>query len=97
MKWLEKKTTKGLLKYRMPNIIEAFDLLDLSGVAEGNSNNLKLKKNIIMGMSELVDVSEMEGISTYSDLLNELDLISEISSIADEVIVLAFGAFGKKK
>jgi hypothetical protein len=29
MKWLEKKTDKGVLKYRMPNIVEGYEFLSL--------------------------------------------------------------------
>jgi hypothetical protein len=96
MKWLEKETAKGVLKYRMPNIIEAYDLLEFSGVSEGVKSNLKLKRNIVENMGSLLDFSGLEGVSSFDDMLSELDLIHPVSEIADEIILKAFGAFGKK-
>lgn len=92
----EIKTSKGVLKYRMPNLLEAYDLLEESGVNDKVSN-LKLKRNIIKAMGELVDCSGIEGQPTYSDLLNDIeDMAKPLSDIADEVILKAFGAFKKK-
>jgi hypothetical protein len=92
----EIKTEKGLLKYRMPNLLEAYDLLEESGVNDKVSN-LKLKKNIIGAMGNLIDYSGIEGVESYSDLLNNIDEMAKpLSDIADEVILKAFGAFKKK-
>jgi hypothetical protein len=92
----ELQTDKGLLKYRMPNLLEAYDLLEDSGVNDKVSN-LKLKKNIIGSMGNLIDYTEIEGVSSYSDLLNDIDSMAKpLSDIADEVILKAFGAFKKK-
>jgi hypothetical protein len=92
----EIKTSKGILKYRMPNLLEAYDLLEESGVNDKVSN-LKLKRNIIKAMGELVDCSEIECQPSYNDLLNDIDEMAKpLSDIADEVILKAFGAFKKK-
>lgn len=92
----EIKTSKGTLKYRMPNLLEAYDLLEESGVNDKVSN-LKLKRNIIKAMGILVDCSEVEGSPSYDELLNDIeDMAKPLSDIADEVILKAFGAFKKK-
>lgn len=96
MNWLEKKTDSGVLKYRMPNILEAYDLLEDSGVSDKVSN-LKLKRNIITSMSKLVNTSELNGSPSYEDILNDIEVMAEpLSQIADEIILKAFGAFKKK-
>ena len=33
-------TDKGILKYRMPNILEAYDLLEASGISNGEVSTL---------------------------------------------------------
>lgn len=96
MNWLEKKTDKGILKYRMPNLLEAYDLLEDSGVSEKVSN-LKLKRNIITSMERLIDTSGLEGSPSYNDSLDDIDVMAgPLSEIADEIILKAFGAFKKK-
>jgi len=91
------QTSKGILKYRMPNILEAYDLLEISGIARGESSVLKLKRNIIEAMAHLVDVSELDGITTYEELLTHVDeMILPIGEIADEIIEKTFTSFKKK-
>lgn len=94
---MEKQTDKGILKYRMPNILESYDILECSGITEGKPSQLKMKRNIIASMGYLIDFSEIEGVSSYDDLLNDTEnMIMPLGEIADEVIVKAFSAFKKK-
>lgn len=94
---MEKQTEKGVLKYRMPNVLEVYDLLDLSGVNNGITETLKIKRNVIQHMSALVDFSGIEGVSSYEELLNmPEDMILPLSDIADEVIAKIFEVFKKK-
>lgn len=91
------KTKKGVLKYRMPNILEAYDLLDASGVSSGETNALKLKRNIMANMSKLIDFSECKDIQAYEDIIADVEtFIEPLGSIADEVILKTFTAFKKK-
>lgn len=93
----EKQTEKGVLKYRMPNILESYDILECSGITEGKPSQLKMKRNIIASMGYLIDFSGIEGVSSYDDLLNDTEnMIMPLGEIADEVIVKAFSAFKKK-
>jgi len=95
---MEKITSKGVLKYRMPNILEAYDLLEASGVSTGNTSVIKLKRNIIKEMSPLIDFTSIEGISSYEELLQDMDsFVLALSEIADEVTQKAFGALKKRQ
>ena len=94
---MEKQTEKGILKYRMPNILEAYDILEVSGITDSKPSQLKMKRNIIASMSYLVDFSEIEGVGSYDELLMDTEnMIVPLGEIADEVIVKAFNAFKKK-
>jgi hypothetical protein len=97
MNFFEIKTDKGVLKYRMPNILEAYDLLDASGINSGNYNMLKLKRNIIESMGPLINVESIEGYESYNDLLLDTEnMMAPLSAIADEVIEKTFDVFKKK-
>lgn len=92
----EIQTSKGVLKYRMPNILEAYDILEASGITTGSSSTIMLKRNIIASMGVLLDFKEL-GFSSYEELLNDTDeMLESISTIADEVILKTFDAFKKK-
>jgi len=93
----EKQTDKGILKYRMPNVLEVFDLLDQSGVSQGLTDTLKIKRNILANISNLIDLSGLEGVNSYEDLLNDIDsFTAPLSQIADELIEKLFDVFKKK-
>ena len=81
----------------MPNVLEVYDLLDLSGVNNGVSETLKVKRNVIQHMSALIDFSEIEDVKSYEDLLNIPEVVMiPLSDIADEVISKIFEVFKKK-
>ena len=93
----EIKTKKGILKYRMPNILEAYDILEASGISNGESSTLKLKKNIIAVMNPFIDFSGIKKAESYNDLLEDTeDMLGPLSEIADEIILKSFVAFKKK-
>lgn len=85
MKWLEKNTGKGILKYRMPNIQEGYHFLSLVERIETAQDLWKVKGKFLESMSSLVDYKSI-GYSSYSDFLsdkeNNVDVCSEI---CDEV------------
>lgn len=92
----EIQTSRGVLKYRMPNILEAYDILEASGITTGSSSTIMLKRNIIASMGVLLDFKEL-GFSSYEELLNDTDeMLESVSTIADEVILKTFDAFKKK-
>lgn len=93
----EIKTSKGILKYRMPNVLEVYDILDVSGVNSGVSDSLKIKRNIISEMGYLIDISSIEGVSSYEELLMLTDeMILPLSDISDEIMSKIFELFKKK-
>lgn len=97
MQYKEIKTEKGVLKYRMPNILESYDILECSGVTEGKPSQLKMKRNIIASMGHLLDFSAIEEFKSYEDVLNDTEnMIVPLGEIADLVIIKAFSAFKKK-
>lgn len=90
-------TAKGILKYRMPNIVEAYKVLNSSGVASGETSTLLLKANIVAVMEPFIDFTGISGASSYDDILNDIeDMIAPLSEIADEIIAKSFSAFKKK-
>jgi hypothetical protein len=94
---MEKITEKGVLKYRMPNVLEVYDLLDASGVNSGIVDTLKIKRNVIAEMKSLVNYSEISEVSSYEGLLELSDeMTMPLSEIADEVIGKIFEVFKKK-
>lgn len=94
---MEKQTSKGVLKYRMPNVLEVYDLLDASGVNVGVVDTLKIKRNVIANMESLIDYSGISEVKSYNDLLsNPEDMILPLGEIADEVIAKIFEVFKKK-
>ena len=94
---MEKQTEKGVLKYRMPNVLEVYDLLDVSGVNNGVVDTLKIKRNVIQNMSAMIDFSEIKDADSYEAVLNMTDeMILPLSDIADEIIGKIFEVFKKK-
>lgn len=91
------QTERGVLKYRMPNILESYDILECSGITNGAPSQLKMKRNIIASMGYLLDFSAIENVETYEDLLNDTEnMIVPLGEIADLIIIKAFSAFKKK-
>lgn len=96
MNWKEKKTDKGVIKYRMPNIVEGFDLLGLLDLGKDEKNPFRIKAKFISSMGNLVDLSGCEH-KSYDEALNDRDaMIIPLSEIADEVFSDLIGAIGKK-
>lgn len=97
MSMKEIKTKKGVLKYRMPNILEAYDLLEASQITSGETNPLKLKRNIISKLNLFVDFSDCKGIESFDDLISDVEnFIEPLGVIADQIILKTFSAFKKK-
>jgi hypothetical protein len=93
---LEKQTEKGVLKYRMPDILEVYDLLDVSSLAD-KGNLLKTKKKIIKEMGPMLDWSGIDGVNSYDDLIKDFDTFALVTSeIADEILVKIVSVFRKK-
>jgi hypothetical protein len=92
---MEKQTDKGILKYRMPNMLEAYDIIDAISINDGSPTILKQKRNVIKAMGPLIDCSSVG--KTYDEILGDPECFMEsISSIADEIIIKTMDIFKKK-
>jgi len=93
----EIKTERGVLKYRMPNIIEAYSFLGLIKVLEPGINSLTVKGNAIEHLHIFLDYSQLKGVSSYEDLLSDVtDMSESLGEIADEILAKALEVFKKK-
>jgi hypothetical protein len=96
MNWLEKNTKKGVLKYRMPNIVEGFEFLSMIEAIKTSGDFYRVKGKFIAGMSCLLDYSAL-GYDGYDKLLEDKEnMLHPMSEIAQEVFNDITGALAKK-
>jgi hypothetical protein len=96
MNWLEKKTDKGVLKYRMPNIQEGYSFLSLVDKVETAQDLWKIKSKFLNIMGDLIDFKSLN-YSNYDDFLNDKSNNSEAcAEISDEVFVDVTSIIKKK-
>lgn len=92
----ELKTEKGVLKYRLPNIIEIYDLIEDSGILKG-VHAFTLKRNMVASIGKFIDFSDIEGVNSYEDLLSDVDcMIFPLGEIADVYIEKIVSVLKKK-
>lgn len=96
MKWLEKKTEKGILKYRMPNVVEGYEFLSMIESVNGASGFFKAKAKFIANLSPLLDYSAFE-YKSFDELLNDKEtMFKPLSEISQEVFDDITGVLAKK-
>jgi hypothetical protein len=96
MKWLEKKTSKGTLKYRLPNVVEGYEFLALVENTQGTSGFFKAKAKFISNLAPLLDYTNC-GYPSFDDLLNDKEnMMQPLSEISQEVLDDIMAAFSKK-
>ena len=96
MKWLEKKTEKGVLKYRMPNIVEGYEFLSMIEAVNGSSGFFKAKARFIENLYPLLDYKHL-GYADYSEVLDDKStMLHPLSEISQEVFDDITGALAKK-
>lgn len=93
----ELKTDYGTIKYRVPNIPEAIELIGLMGFNSKNitdakklgDNDLVFIARMIKNMGEFVDVTDLkfkgENIDGYAQALNYFELMAPLSEVAKEL------------
>ena len=97
MKWLEKKTEKGILKYRMPTILEAIGLVKLMREHFSVDDHIGAKLEIMKNVKDLLDYSLLDGIKSFDDLNEHGDeFTSVLYEISDEILVKVVDSFAKK-
>lgn len=86
MKWLEKETKKGILKYRMPDISEGYYFLSLASDISTADGMLVTTGKVISAMGKMVNFSSL-GYSSYDELLNDkINMWEPISEISKEIL-----------
>jgi hypothetical protein len=96
MKWQEKKTEKGIVKYRMPNIVEGYEFLALVENINGASGFFRAKAKFIANLAPLLDYSSC-GYASFDDLLDDKDnMMAPLSEISQEIFDDITSALAKK-
>lgn len=91
------ETSKGVLKYRNPTVLENMHLLKDAKDFFKNEDAIGAKIAIMEKVGMLLDFSEMNGIKTFEDLNSYgEEMTLPISQIADEILNKLVGAFAKK-
>lgn len=91
------ETEKGILKYRSPNVLETYDLLNKSGVSDGVTDVYLVKRNILAAIGDLFIFDEIEEYKSYQDLIDDADFSMEyLNAIADIITTKIFMVFRKK-
>jgi hypothetical protein len=92
---LEKKTAKGVIKYRMPDIVEGYDFLALMEGKADQSSLFKMKARFIRAIGSMIDLCGIY--PTYEDALKDKDnMMQPLGEIADEVLTDITKALAKK-
>ena len=93
----EIKTSKGVLKYRLPNILEIYDIVEGTSSIKGDHSMMKIRREIIARMSPIVDYSGIKDVSSYEDMLNDPDnFFAPLRDIADVLIAKMSEVITKK-
>ena len=91
------ETSKGVLKYRNPTVIENMHLLKDAKVYFQNEDPIGAKISIMEKIGPLLDYSELEGIESFDELNSFGDEMTlPVSQVADEILTKLVGAFAKK-
>ncbi len=92
----EKKTDKGVLKYRLPNVVEGYEFLSLIESVNNASGFFKVKAKFIANLGPLLDFSGL-GYKDYNDLLNDKATMRRpLSEISQEIFDDITEAIAKK-
>ena len=91
------ETSKGVLKYRNPTVIENMKLLKEAKEFFRLEDPVGAKISIMEKIAPLLDYSEMEGVTNFDELNNfGEEMTLPISIIADEILNKLVVAFSKK-
>jgi hypothetical protein len=96
MQTKEKKTAKGILKYRMPNIAEGYYYLSLCDQVKTGADVMRIRGKFISNMKDLLDFSSL-GYSSYDEVLSDKDsMYVALSEIAEEIYQDIMDCLAKK-
>jgi len=94
----EIQTKRGVLKYRLPNVSECFEIIGLTVGEDGKPLSIfETKKKVIKIAAELADY-ESVGYSSRQEMIDDPEnMLMPLSEIADQFYVLTINSFSKKK
>jgi hypothetical protein len=93
----EIKTEKGVLKCKMPDILEYYSILIGSGISKGVTDPIEIRINTIKAMEPLMIISELDGYNSYQDLLADSEnMLLPLSEMADDLVSKLLEVFKKK-
>lgn len=96
MKWLEKETPKGVIKYRMPNIEEGYYFLAAIERMGSAQDVFKVKGKFVSMMSEMINYKDA-GFESYDDFLSDRENNAQpMADIVAEVFDTITRELGKK-
>lgn len=92
----EIKTSKGVLKYRLPNIAEGYEYLAMCDAIKTGSDVHRITGKFISKMSDLLDYKSL-GYETYQEVLEDKENMYEpLSFIAREIFDDILAVLAKK-
>lgn len=91
------ETTRGVLKYRNPTIIENMKLLKAAKLGLSTGDIMDAKIAVMENIEPLLDFSEMKDVKSFDDLNNLGDEMTyHLAGIADSILDKIIGVFTKK-
>jgi len=109
MQFIENKSDYGVVKYRLPNVPETFELYGRMGVNPADfsdkknivNNGYYLTGKVISGMAFLIEEVKLNvdgrEIKSHEDMIKEKKLLSVLCDIASRVIESLNGGSEEKK
>jgi len=92
----EKNTPKGILKYRMPNVIEGFEFLSMIETIKTGGDLFRIKGKFINKMDSLIDYKSC-GYQSWEELISDKEnMFHPLSEIAQEIFDDVTGVLVKK-
>lgn len=91
------ETSKGVLKYRNPSIIETISLIKILRKSLSDDDLIEAKLSIMENIDKLLDYSEMTEINSFEELNKHgEEMTGVLYTVADDILNKIVGAFAKK-
>jgi hypothetical protein len=91
------ETSKGVLKFRNPTIIETITLVRVLRESFATDDTIGAKLLIMENTKDLLDYSEMDGINSFEDLNKHgEEMTAALYEMANIILDKVVGAFSKK-
>lgn len=91
------ETSKGILKYRNPTILETIALVRILREYFIKEDLIGARLTVMENIKDLFEFSEMNDIKSFEEMNKHgEDLVSVVYQISDEILNKVIGAFEKK-